>query len=177
MAVLFWPALMERALGRAPDLVDYVLSFVIALFLWTGASAAMHRPGCAPAAVTGGAPAGPPYPHRPRRPPGRRGRTPRPGRRGRQHRDDAERRCTDRDRQRDVAAGDPRGAPPWLTVSQVARTLEDGLSLPADIVGEELIKAITRTPAHEYLLLEQDGTIYGVLATADVDRAFSSRGR
>ena len=44
-------------------------------------------------------------------------------------------------------------------------------------MGEELIKAITRNPAHEYLLLEQDGSIYGVLATADVDRAFSSRGR
>ena len=34
------------------------------------------------------------------------------------------------------------------------------------------MRAITRTPAHEYLLVEEDGTIFGVLATADVDRAF-----
>ena len=34
------------------------------------------------------------------------------------------------------------------------------------------MRAISRTPAAEYLLLEEDGTIYGVLATADVDRAF-----
>jgi len=30
----------------------------------------------------------------------------------------------------------------------------------------------TRTPATEYLLVEDDGSVYGVLATADVDRAF-----
>ena len=31
-----------------------------------------------------------------------------------------------------------------------------------------------RTPATEYLLVEEDGSVYGVLATADVDRAFRS---
>ena len=177
VAVLFWPALMEQTLGRAPDLVDYVLSFVIALFLWTGASAAMHSARLRrrlPSLVA---------------------------------RDLARRTLTVPDnlpvaeavrRAQAAEAGSivtvsSAGAPigivnetsllalpeerrPWLAVSQVARTLEDGLSLPADIVGEELIKAITRNPAHEYLLLEQDGSIYGVLATADVDRAFSSRG-
>jgi signal-transduction protein with cAMP-binding, CBS, and nucleotidyltransferase domain len=70
----------------------------------------------------------------------------------------------------------PEDRRPWLTVSAVARTLEDGLTLPVTIFGEELIKAITRKPAQEYLLLEDDGSIYGVLATADVDRAFSQRG-
>jgi hypothetical protein len=57
-------------------------------------------------------------------------------------------------------------------VSTVARTLEDGLSLPAALRGEELIVAITRTPAAEYVLVEEDGSIFGVLSTADVDRAF-----
>ena len=61
---------------------------------------------------------------------------------------------------------------PWVAVSTVARTLEDGLSLPATITGEDLILAISRRPAPEYLLLEDDGSIYGVLATADVDEAF-----
>ena len=70
----------------------------------------------------------------------------------------------------------PEERRPWLTVSQVARTIEDGLTLPAGIVGEDLIRAITRVPAHEYLLVEDDGSIYGVLSTADVDRAFSQRG-
>ena len=32
--------------------------------------------------------------------------------------------------------------------------------------------AISRNPATEYLLLEDDGSIYGVLTTADVDEAF-----
>jgi hypothetical protein len=44
--------------------------------------------------------------------------------------------------------------------------------LPADIAGEELIVAISRRPADEYLLVEEDGSIFGVLATSDVDRAF-----
>jgi hypothetical protein len=32
--------------------------------------------------------------------------------------------------------------------------------------------AISRTPAGEYLLVEPDGSVVGVLTTADVDRAF-----
>ena len=46
------------------------------------------------------------------------------------------------------------------------------MSLPAEIEGEELVRAMTVTPAHEYLLVEQDGSIYGVLSAADVERAF-----
>jgi predicted transcriptional regulator len=66
----------------------------------------------------------------------------------------------------------PEDRRPWVAVSTVARTLEDGLSLPAALRGEELIVAITRTPAAEYVLVEEDGSIFGVLSTADVDRAF-----
>ena len=67
--------------------------------------------------------------------------------------------------------------PPALTTlsrltSTVARTLVDELRLPADIRGEELVMAISRTPSDEYLLLEPDGSVVGVLSTADVDRAF-----
>jgi len=65
---------------------------------------------------------------------------------------------------------------PWQPVSSVARTVEDGLVLPADIGGEDLVRAMTRTPAAEYLLLEQDGSIYGVLSSVDVDRAFAAGG-
>ncbi len=66
----------------------------------------------------------------------------------------------------------PEDRRPWVAVSAVARTLEEGLSLPADIAGEELIVAISRRPADEYLLVEDDGSIFGVLTTADVDQAF-----
>jgi Zn-dependent protease len=60
----------------------------------------------------------------------------------------------------------------WVPTSSVARTLDDGLRLPAAIGGEDLIRAISSTPAGEYLLIDLDGSIFGVLATADVDRAF-----
>ena len=40
----------------------------------------------------------------------------------------------------------PEDRRPWVPTSTVARDLADGLSLPADIAGEELVQAITRTP-------------------------------
>jgi Zn-dependent protease/CBS domain-containing protein len=60
----------------------------------------------------------------------------------------------------------------WVPVSSVSRTIEDGMVLGADIAGEDLIKAMSSTPAEEYVLVETDGTIFGVLTAADVDRAF-----
>lgn len=63
---------------------------------------------------------------------------------------------------------------PWTTISMVSRTLEPGLSLAADLEGETLIRAMQATPATEYLLTETDGAIFGVLTTADVDRAFAA---
>jgi Zn-dependent protease len=61
---------------------------------------------------------------------------------------------------------------PWLPVGDVARRLEDGLALPADIAGEPLLRAMNRTPASEYVLIEPDGSIFGVLVAKDVDAAF-----
>jgi Zn-dependent protease/CBS domain-containing protein len=63
---------------------------------------------------------------------------------------------------------------PWLAVSQVSRSVEDGMRLPADSAGEQLIQAMTSTPAAEYLLIEADGDVYGILTSADVERAFAS---
>ena len=65
----------------------------------------------------------------------------------------------------------------WVQVGSISRTIEDGLVLPADIAGEDLIRAMSRTPAEEYVLVEPDGTIFGVLTTADVDRAFQEGAR
>ncbi|HET7688896.1 MAG TPA: site-2 protease family protein [Nocardioidaceae bacterium] len=68
----------------------------------------------------------------------------------------------------------PEERRPWTPVNTVARTLVPGMTFSADLSGEQLITAMQRTPATEYLLLEPDGSIYGVLATVDVDRAFAA---
>jgi signal-transduction protein with cAMP-binding, CBS, and nucleotidyltransferase domain len=70
----------------------------------------------------------------------------------------------------------PADRRPWVAVSAVARSLEESLSLPAGLAGEDLVMAISRTPAAEYLLVEPDGSFVGVLATADVDKAFRAAG-
>jgi Zn-dependent protease len=172
-AVLCWPIFQEGVLGRPPDIIDFILALVIALFLWSGATSAMASA-------------------RLRR------RLP-----GLVARDLARRTLTVPDdlplgeavrRAQEAEAGSivtvtsggrptgvvneaallatPEDRRPWVAVSAVARTLDEGLSLPVGIRGEELILAISRNPATEYLLLEEDGSIYGVLTTADVDRAF-----
>ena len=63
----------------------------------------------------------------------------------------------------------------WMTVRDVTRSLEPGITLPADIAGEQLLIAMQSAPATEYLLVEPDGGIYGVLCTSDVDAAFSAK--
>jgi Zn-dependent protease len=59
---------------------------------------------------------------------------------------------------------------PWLAVSTVTRRLEPGLTLPASISGDALLAALRNRPASEYVLLDDEGGIYGVLAAADVAR-------
>jgi Zn-dependent protease len=173
---LAWPLYQEPLTGVEPQLFDYVLAFVIALFLWTGASAAMQSARLRrklPSLVARNL-----------------------ARRTLTVPDDLSVAEAVRRAQEDQAGsivtvsseGRPTGIVneqallatpddrrPWMAVSNVSRPLEEGLTLPAGILGEELIKAITRLPAHEYLLVEEDGSIYGVLATADVDKAFTER--
>jgi len=175
--VLFWPVAQERLLGVRPDLVDYVLAFIIAMFLWTGATAAISSARVRrrlPVLVarnlarrTLSVPGDLPL-------------------------SEAVRRAQDAEAGGIVtvtSAGAPVGVVneaallatpadrrPWVATSTVARELAEGLRLPADISGEDLVKAIGRTPATEYLLVEEDGSIYGVLTTADVDRAFREAG-
>lgn len=176
VAALFWPLAQESVLGVEPEFMDYVLSFVIAAFLWTGATAAMQSARLR------------------RRLPSIIARD--LARRTLTVPDDlpvaeAVRRAQEAEAGSIVTvstAGEPIGIVneaallatpeerrPWLAVSTLARTLEKGMTLPASILGEDLIRAITFLPAHEYLLLEDDGSIFGVLSTADVDRAFRQR--
>ncbi|MGH3392761.1 MAG: CBS domain-containing protein, partial [Actinomadura sp.] len=67
----------------------------------------------------------------------------------------------------------PDNRRPWITVGELSRGLAPELSLSADLSGEDLIEALRRAPATEYLLVEPAGQVYGVLATSDVDRAFA----
>ncbi len=62
---------------------------------------------------------------------------------------------------------------PWIEVGSLARTLEPGMVLSADLSGMDLIKAVQQAPSSEYLLVEPDGKIFGVLAASDLDVAFA----
>jgi Zn-dependent protease/CBS domain-containing protein len=178
VAAMSYPLIMEVAYGVEPDVIDFVLAFVIALFLWTGATAAM-----ASARMR-------------RKLPALVART--LARRTITVPDDlplaeAVRRAREAQAGSIVtvtSAGRPVGlvneaavlATPeerraWVAVSAVSRSLDDGLTLSADLVGEDLVLALNSTPAAEYLLVEEDGGIYGVLTTADVDRAFREVGQ
>ena len=171
--VLLWPVIQREAFGIRPTLFDYLLVFVLGAFLWTGATAAMAHARLRRR-----------LPQLVARPLARRTLT--------VPEDlplaEAVRRAQEADAgsivtvtgsgratgivNESAVLATPEERRPWMAVSAVARTLDDGLTLPATISGEDLILAISRRPAEEYLLVEEDGGIYGVLATADVDRAF-----
>ncbi|MBW9205096.1 site-2 protease family protein [Mumia sp. zg.B53] len=70
----------------------------------------------------------------------------------------------------------PEARRPWVDVGALARTLSPGLALPVDLAGEALVRALQRTPSSEYLVVDGEH-LYGVLVTADVDSAFSERVR
>jgi Zn-dependent protease/CBS domain-containing protein len=173
LALLTWPLVQERVIGEPPTILDLVLVFILGLFLWTGATAAMAhaRPRERHPALVA-------------RPLARRTLTVP----GELPLAEAVRRAQEEQAGSIVTVGAdgtplgivseaavtamPADRRPWVPVSTVARALEEGLTLPATIAGEDLILAISRRPAEEYLLVEDDGRIYGVLSTADVDRAF-----
>ncbi len=67
----------------------------------------------------------------------------------------------------------PQQRRPWIEVGSLARALEPGIVLSADLSGMELIEAVQRSPASEYLLVEPSGQVFGVLATTDLDHAFA----
>jgi Zn-dependent protease len=171
--VLLWPILQEPILGQPPTIVDIVISIVIAAFLWSGATAAMSSArlrrrlprliGRSLARRTLAVPDDLPLAEAVRR--------------AQESQAGSIVTVTNGGRPVGVVSeaavlATPEERRPWVAVSAVARTLDAGLSLPADIAGEDLILAISRRPADEYLLVEPDGSIYGVLTTADVDRAF-----
>lgn len=172
---LSYPLLIEVVTSRQPDLVDYLLAFVIATFLWGGASTAIMSARLR------------------RKLPTLRARSLARRTLAVPHDlplSEAVRRAQ-QEQAGSIVVLDQHARPsgivneaallatpeerrPWLPVEAVARSIEPGLMLPADITGEDLVRAMQRTPATEYLLLETDGGVYGVLTTSDVDRAFAA---
>jgi Zn-dependent protease len=67
----------------------------------------------------------------------------------------------------------PQQRRPWVEVGSLARSIEPGIVLSADLSGMELIEAVQRSPATEYLLIEPSGQVFGVLAASDLDHAFA----
>lgn len=63
---------------------------------------------------------------------------------------------------------------PWVPVGSVSRSLEPGLRVRSDLAGEQLVQVMQDTPASEYLVVEPDGAVYGVLVTSDVDAALAA---
>ena len=175
---LCYPAFQRLWSGHAPDVFDYLLAVIIASFLWSGATQSILSDRVRRR-----------LPELKARPLARRviavpGELPIA---------EAVRRAQEAGAGAIVVhAGDerlsgvvnesallatPEERRAWVPVSSVMRTIEDGLVLDADMAGEELIRAMSGTPAEEYVLVEPDGTIFGVLATADVDRVFEEGAR
>jgi Zn-dependent protease/CBS domain-containing protein len=175
---LLWPVFARSVLDVQPDLFDYLLACIIAGFLWSGATASMLS-----ARIR-------------RRLPSLKARP--LARRVVTVPDDLPVSEAVRRAQEAGAGGivvqagngsligvvseaalfsTPEDRRPWMPTSSIARTIEEGLLLPADIAGEDLVRAMARTPASEYVLLEPDGSVYGLLATADVDSAFEAGAR
>jgi Zn-dependent protease/CBS domain-containing protein len=63
---------------------------------------------------------------------------------------------------------------PWVTAGEVSRRLDPALVLTWDLTGEALLSAMAGNPASEYLVVDSDGRPYGVLSSADVERAFAA---
>jgi hypothetical protein len=72
-----------------------------------------------------------------------------------------------------AAAAVPVERRPWVTVDTVARTLEPGRALAADLAGEDVIRAVQANPAPTYLVVSGEDVV-GVLRTADLARLLNS---
>ena len=173
VAVLLWPLAQQTLWDEPPDVFNFVLAFVVGFFLWNGATASLQAAKIRrrlPVLVARNlarraleVPEDLPLAEAVRQ--------------AREAQAGAIVTVTGSGRPVGVVneaalVATPEDRRPWLAVSTVARGVDGGVSLPVGISGEDLVQAITRTPATEYLLVEDDGSVYGVLATADVDRAF-----
>jgi predicted transcriptional regulator len=65
---------------------------------------------------------------------------------------------------------------PWVSVSDLARPVEEGLLLHTGMDGEHLLKAVQATPATEYVVVDGNGGLVGVLSRSDLISALQAAG-
>lgn len=75
----------------------------------------------------------------------------------------------------EAAAAVPVERRPWVPVSSVAVTVDASTRLSPDLVGQPLIAALTDHPAEVHVVADEQGTVYGVVVTADVEGALAVR--
>ncbi|MGN6687521.1 MAG: M50 family metallopeptidase [Actinomycetales bacterium] len=68
----------------------------------------------------------------------------------------------------------PEERRPWLDVANVARRVTPEVVIPADAAGADLLGHLARHPAGEYLVVDEDGAVVGVLRTTEVERALGN---
>jgi Zn-dependent protease len=64
---------------------------------------------------------------------------------------------------------------PWVTVGSVARAVSTEELIDVELTGEPLLAELRAASAAEFVVVNLDGSVYGVLAGADVVRALSGR--
>ncbi len=74
-----------------------------------------------------------------------------------------------------AAAQVPAERRPWITVDTVARSLDPGRVLPAELSGQALVEAVRANPGSEYVVTVGEDVL-GVLRVADVVHVLESRG-
>jgi CBS domain-containing protein len=64
---------------------------------------------------------------------------------------------------------------PWVDVGSVSHQVSESELINAKLAGEELLNRLQVSPASEYIVVDQTGAIFGVLAAADVAAALTGR--
>ncbi len=68
----------------------------------------------------------------------------------------------------------PTNRRPWVSIGSVSRGVASAEFVPAHLAGEELLRKLQEFPASEYVVVEPDGAVYGVLAASDVSAALKA---
>ncbi len=176
IAVLAAPVLLEEIWGRQPSMIDFIIALAVGFFLWMGSTASLMQARLKrklPAlqvrtlarraiAVHSGTPISEAV------------RLAAEGRAGAVVVIDGDGKPHALVSESAVAAVTPNQRP-WTNVSEVATRIGAGHIIGINDTGEEILKTIREHPASEYLVLDATGSVYGVLATADIERAFRGR--
>ena len=74
-----------------------------------------------------------------------------------------------------AVAAVPMERRPWVNVSTVSRRIAPGSTIPVSAAGRELLDLMAANPASDYLVVDADERVFGLLASSDVEAAFGIR--